>query len=161
MMRQFNLLMVVVLFVLLVFSSPGVNAEGENHKTWEGIQKLMSASEFKAAGLDKLSPRELQQLDQWLVHFLAYDSQQVVRDNNTIQKLQKQPVRHRIPGHFSGWDGNTVFTLDNGEVWKQRWSGIYRISLEDPEVEISKNPLGFYELKIVKTKRKVGVTRVK
>lgn len=158
-----NLRALTVLFLsaLLVFTVSAVNAEQDSHKTWAGIQKLMSAREFKAAGLDKLSPEELHQLDQWLVHFLAYDSQQVVRDDAAIQKLQKKPLRHRIPGHFSGWTGNTVFTLDNGEVWKQRLSGVYKISLDNPEVEISKNMFGYYELRIVKTRRKIGVTRVK
>ena len=37
----------------------------------------------------------------------------------------------------------------------------YFTSLEDPEVEISRNLLGYYELEIVKTGRRVGVTRIK
>src|SRR3954469_10874617 len=33
------------------------------------IQKMMSPTEFKAAGLDKLSPEQLQKLNEWLHGF--------------------------------------------------------------------------------------------
>ena len=129
--------------------------------TWTGIKQMMSAKEFHAAGLDKLSPGELRSLDTWMLHFLAYDSSQVVKADKVIKKLQKIPVRRRIKGHFHGWDGSTVFTLDNGEVWKQRLPGRYATSLDNPEVEIIRNLLGFYELRIVKSGSKIGVTRIK
>ena len=129
--------------------------------TWKGVKQMMSAKEFHAAGLDKLSTGELHSLDQWILHFLAYDSSQVVKTDKAIKKLQKVPVRHRLVGHFRGWDGDTVFTLDNGEVWKQRLPGRYATSLDNPEVEIIRNLLGFYELRIVKSGYKIGVTRIK
>lgn len=146
--------------LLLLLNLPATAAEKDTG-TWEGLKQMMSAEEFHAAGLDKLSAGELEHLDHWLLRFLAYDSQQVVHADETIKALQKVPVRHRIAGHFSGWDGDTVFTLDNGEVWKQRLSGRYAISLESPEVEIYKNVFGYYELKVVKTGRRIGVSRVK
>jgi len=155
------LLKIFLFLVLLIFTSLVSQAAEDSPKKWQGIQKLMTSGEFKAAGLDKLSPEELQQLDQWLIHFLAYDSEQIVHDDKTIQELQKKPIQRRIPGHFSGWTGKTVFTLDNGEVWRQRLPGVYKISLENPVVEISKNLIGLYELRVIKTGRRIGVTRVK
>ena len=139
-------------------SSP---AAGTAKGTWTGLRQMMGAEEFHAAGLDKLSPQELQRLDQWLKQFVAYDSEQIIKQDKDIQALQQVPVRRRIAGHFSGWSGDTIFTLDNGEVWKQRLSGRYFANLESPEVEIRKNMLGFYEMRIVKTGRKIGVTRLK
>lgn len=159
--RIFGVMKLVAFWGMLVLIIPAVNAEPDNHTKWEGIEHMMSTREFRAAGLDKLSPEELRQLDQWLVHFLAYDSQQVVRADDKIKKLQNKAVQHRIPGHFSGWTGKTIFTLDNGEVWRQRLPGIYKIKLENPVVEISKNLFGYYELRLVKTGRKIGVSRVK
>ena len=117
--------------------------------------------EFEAAGLGKLSPAELGELNEWMMKFLAYDSGQVIKSDEKIQELQNVPVRSRIVGSFKGWDGDTTFKLDNGEVWKQRLPGRYAVSLENPEVEISRNLLGFHELKIVQTGRRVGVTRLK
>ncbi len=150
------------LVILLNLSILTVNAE-ENvtRDTWHGLHEMMSSEEFKATGLDKLSTEELQQLDAWLIRFLAYDSKQVIQSDEKIQNLQKTPVRRRIAGHFSGWSGATIFVLDNGEVWKQRTTGSYAIAMENPEVEIVRNLFGFYELKIVKTGSKIGVTRVK
>ena len=138
-----------------------VAGEESDTPAWKGLNRMMSAEEFKQSGLDKLSPEELEQLDSWLLQFLVHDSEMVVKSDETIRELQRQPIRHRIIGHFRGWDGTTVFTLDNGEVWKQRLPGRYAVSLEEPEVEITKNLLGFYELRIVKTGRKIGVTRIR
>ncbi|MBF8270293.1 MAG: hypothetical protein HW386_2002 [Gammaproteobacteria bacterium] len=147
---------------LSAFTSMSVIAEGsESNGTWQGLKLMMSSEEFRAAGLDKLSTDELQQLDAWLVRFLAHDAQQVVHTDETIQELQKVPVQRRIAGRFTGWRGETVFQLDNGEVWKQRLSGRYAVVLENPLVEISRNLFGYYELRVVETGVKIGVTRLK
>lgn len=62
---------------------------------------------------------------------------------------------------FKGWSGKTVFYLDNGQVWRQRVSGRYTYMGEDNRVVISKNRLGFYEMRLVDADRSVGVKRVK
>lgn len=137
-----------------------VQAEEET-RSWHGIQKMMTPEEYRAAGLEKLSPDELGRLNQWMLRFLAYDSQIVVQSDAAVQKLQNTPVKRRIAGKFTGWDGKTTFTLDNGEVWRQRLPGRYAVVLENPEVEIFKNLMGFHELRIVKTGKRIGVSRVK
>jgi len=150
-----------ILFTAALGMTLTLSAADPKPTTWEGIERMMKAEEFKAAGLEKLTAEELAKLNQWLVHFLAYDSKQVIKTDENIQQLQNVPVRSRIVGKFRGWDGDTTFTLDNGEVWRQRIRGRYAVKLDNPEVEIAKNLLGFYELKVVQTGRRVGVTRVK
>ena len=145
---------------LITISISGFSAD-QKSGNWDGVRKMMSAEEFKAAGLDKLSPAQIHKLDRWFLRYLAYDAEQTVKADKKIHKLQKTGVRRRIVGHFSGWTGKTVFRLDNGEVWKQRIESRYAKSLENPEVEIKKNLFGFYEMKILKTGRRLGVTRVK
>lgn len=157
-LRQF--LMHLVLACLTVVTMPAQAAKPAPD-SWKGLQHMMTTEEFRAAGLDQLSPDQLARLNQWFLHFLAYDSQQVVNTDKTVQALQRAPLRHHIVGEFRGWSGKTVFTLDNGEVWQQRLPDRYFVSLDNPEVEIYKNLLGFYELKVVKTGRKIGVTRLK
>ena len=149
-----------VLFGVCLCLSLGLPAADRRPSAWEGLERMMAPEEFRAAGLQKLSPEELGKLNEWLVRFLAYDSAEVVRKDEKIQELQNVPVRRRIVGTFRGWSGDTTFTLDNGEVWKQRLPGRYAVNLDNPEVEISKNLLGFYELKVVQTGRRIGVTRV-
>jgi hypothetical protein len=152
----------VLAFSVLLSSCLALPAiAGEAGQGWQGIKKMMSAKEFKAAGLDRLTPAEIEALDDWMLRFLAHESQQVVRTDEKVQALQNAPVRRRINGTFKGWSGDTTFVLDNGEVWRQRLPGRYAVTLENPEVEISKNLLGFYELKVVATGRRVGVKRVK
>lgn len=70
-------------------------------------------------------------------------------------------LQARIVGEFRGWNGKTVFTLDNGQVWRQRASGKYTYLGDDTRVVISQNRWGFYDLRLVAADRKVGVTRVK
>ena len=154
-------LKVLIISMLLVFFSSQVTAQQAKSGNWDGLKKMMTAEEYEKTGLDKLSPEELKLLDRWFLKFLAHESEQLVKADKKIKKLQQQGVRRHIMGKFKGWTGKTVFRLDNGEVWKQRLGGRYAISLENPEVEISKNLFGFYEMKILKTGRRVGVTRVK
>jgi hypothetical protein len=160
-MRCKSLIHWPIITLLILFSVSATQAAEQKSGNWEGIKQTMTEAQFRATGLDKLSPPELRLLDRWLLKFLAHDSQQIVHNDKTIKKLQQVPVLRRIKGNFRGWSGKTVFHLDNGEVWKQRLSGRYAISLESPKVEIYKNLFGFYELKIVETGRKIGVTRVK
>ena len=151
-----------IVFSILVFTfSSASMAQKVKTGTWDGLRKMMTAEEFTKTGLDNLSEQELKLLDRWFLKFLAHDSQQMVKSDEKILKLQNEGVRRHIVGHFSGWTGKTVFRLDNGEIWKQRLSSRYAISLENPEVEIKKNLFGFYEMKILKTGRRVGVSRVK
>lgn len=140
---------------------PTITAVAEEARTWNGIEKMMKPEEFSAAGLAKLSPEELARLNQWMLRFIAYDAQQVVKTDSAVQELQNAPVRRRIAGQFTGWTGKTTFTLDNGEVWRQRLPGRYAVTLDKPEVEIYRNLLGFHELRILKTGKKIGVTRIK
>lgn len=151
----------IILAALVLALGLAATAAEPKSGSWEGLKNMMSAEEFRAAGLDNLSDEELRSLDRWLLKLLAHESQQLVKADEKIQELQKSGVRHRIVGHFSGWTGKTVFHLDNGEIWKQRLESRYAISLDNPEVEIKKNLLGFYEMKILKTGRRVGVSRVK
>jgi hypothetical protein len=151
---------IVTLGLILGFGSAAQAVE-KSSPIWQGLERMMTVEEFEAAGLRKLSPAELERLNEWMMHFIAHDSQQVVKTDEKIRDLQNEPVRRRIVGSFQGWDGNTTFTLDNGEVWKQRLPGKYSVELDNPEVEIRKNLLGFHELRVIQTGKKIGVTRLR
>lgn len=154
-----NLARLLCLSVALA-SAAGAAVAAEPGK-WKGVQEMMEEEEFRAAGLDKLTPEELERLNDWLARFIAQDAEHIVRTDEKLKSLQSAPVRRRIAGTFKGWSGDTTFHMDNGEVWKQRHGGRYFVNLENPEVEIYRNLMGFYEMKVVATGRRVGVTRVK
>lgn len=52
-----------------------------------------------------------------------------------------------IQGSFTGWSGHTLFTLDNGQVWRQSGGEVYVVpTVEDAIVELRKAPSGYYRL---------------
>lgn len=109
----------------------------------------MTQSELEATGVSKLSVEELAHLNQWL------EQRQILRDETPML------VSARILGEFEGWDGDTRFRLDNGQVWQQRVGGRYRAPMRtNPEVEIEHSRFGHY-LKVVETGRMVGVHRIR
>jgi len=52
-------------------------------------------------------------------------------------------IESRITGTFTGWRGNTVFKLDNGQVWVQADSSSYDTRLENPPVVIKRLGFGY------------------
>lgn len=87
------------------------------------LQQRMGAEAFKAAGLDKLSPQELQYLDAWLTDHSAKPATRVVdRSGAPVfypNSKERRPIEAHIVGRFDGWSGHNLVTLDNGQQWKQ------------------------------------------
>lgn len=71
-----------------------------------------------------------------------------------------EPFEARVLGGFTGWSGKTVFTLDNGQVWRQRHDTRYRYQGRDNRVRLEPNFLGFWEMTVLSTGRSVGVRRI-
>ncbi|MBA6413539.1 hypothetical protein H2508_10505 [Parahaliea sp. F7430] len=131
-------------------------------KDFPGIENLMSDAEYRAAGLDKLSPSERQALNQWLISYTVKDAQHLRSSSAELRQAEdKIRIEAQVKGAFKGWRGKTVFTLDNGQVWQQRLSGRFFYSGENRRVLIKKNLFGFYELTHVATGKTVGVSRKK
>ncbi|XOV81768.1 MAG: hypothetical protein ACFHXK_12905 [bacterium] len=162
------------------------------------LQKDMDEEEFRAAGLHKLTERELDLLNRWLGRSAVQQSSEAATtgratgvkpdtadsDQNTSSEIAQPPgkditefgqeqlevtvapevpsaIQARLTGEFRGWDGNTIFRLDNGQVWQQRVGGRYRSpKLTDPEVEVAKGRFGYY-LEILSSGRSVGVKRIR
>jgi hypothetical protein len=84
------------------------------------IQQMMTPEEFRAAGLNKLSPEELQKLDAWLQGYRQ------VAEKNAEKKATARAERpkmdlivSRVDGTFNGLTGRTLIRLEDGTVWKQ------------------------------------------
>ena len=71
-----------------------------------------------------------------------------------------EPFEAEIVGPFSGWSGRTVFTLSNGQVWRQRSGSDYRHTAEGQTVTVKKNFLGLWTLTVLSSGRTVGVYRI-
>lgn len=126
-----------------------------------GVRKLMSEEQFEAAGLNNLTPEQLKRLDAWLLQYTAGEAT-VLRDQNAeVREVESAYNVEAQAAEFRGWSGDTVFRLDNGQVWKQRLDGRFAYGGDDHRVRIERNFMGFFRLVHVATGRAVGVTRLR
>ena len=131
-------------------------------KDFPGIEKLMSAEDFTRAGLDRLTPEQVRALNDWLVRYTAGEAYVVQTTSEEVRAAVPEfRLEARIVPPFDGWSGQTLFRLDNGQVWRQRIKGRYMFSGDDTRVVITRNVLGFYNLTLVSTGRSVGVEPVR
>lgn len=102
---------------------------------FSSLEEQMTGKEFSAAGLGKLSQQELDALNAWIrSHSLAtLDTGAAVTAaaaatvptgdqrgfKTTKDKEDRTTITSAIVGRFSGWDGQTVFKLENGMIWAQ------------------------------------------
>lgn len=111
-----------------------------------GLQQRMSQAEFDAAGLSKLSPQELQNLDTWLNTHGKVTTKVVDASGAPVfypggGKYDK--IETHLVGHFDGWHGHNVMTLENGQVWKQVGSDAPACMTSDhPPVKVKPSFMG-------------------
>jgi len=79
-----------------------------------------------------------------------------VEDDTNLKKIQS-----RFVGEFTGWDGKTVFELENGQVWQQAESGRFTYRAVNPMITIKRGFLGSYILTVDDMNTTVRVKRIK
>ncbi|WP_298580654.1 hypothetical protein [uncultured Luteimonas sp.] len=142
------------------------------------LQQAMSAEEFKAAGLDKLSADELARLNAWLDRRVEQQASAAVAAaveqareegrNEVVEKNRgffhfgsEEPIEASIAGEFNGFGHGKRYTLDNGQVWEQTdsatLSGVRRTS---PKVRIKPGVLGVWWMRIDGYNTQAKVQRV-
>src|SRR5262245_30439349 len=98
-------------FKLLYAASPEMSGS---------IKEVMSPEEFKAAGLNKLSPDELQKLDAWLQGYRQVTEQKAEKKATArAERTKMDLIVSRVDGQFLGLTGRTIIRLEDGTVWKQ------------------------------------------
>ena len=112
--------LLVGLCVIIGFATPVGAAREEPPGS---IQQMMTPEEFKAAGLNKLSPEELQKLDAWLQGYRQV-TEQTAEKKATAKASAESHAKmdllvSRVDGTFNGLTGRTVIRLEDGTVWKQ------------------------------------------
>jgi hypothetical protein len=137
-------------------------ALAQDTATFPGVEALMTPEEYRAAGLEKLSPAEREALNKFLVRYTAEESQVLLNSDEEVKKaVEEQEIVAVIQQPFKGWSGDTVFRLDNGQVWQQRLRGNYYYVGSNPEIRITKNFMGFYKMELIENGKAVGVKRLK
>jgi len=96
------------------------SAHAAQEKMSEDIQQIMTPEEFKAAGLNKLSPDELARLNAWLQGYRQVTEQAAEKKATARASRTKLDVLvSRVDGTFDGLTGGTIIRLEDGTVWKQ------------------------------------------
>ncbi|PTT58280.1 MULTISPECIES: hypothetical protein [unclassified Stenotrophomonas] len=174
-MRFSRLRLLASAAVLLSLASPALA-----QRVVEGdLQQQMSPAEFKAAGLDKLSPAELTALNGWLqgkVAAVAADTREQVREQAREEGRQEvivknrgffdfgsnEPITSTLQGEFRGFGKARRFVLANGQEWEQSDDTVLSgVRKTNPAVSISPGLLGVWYLRVdgVNTRAKVRRTK--
>jgi hypothetical protein len=84
--------------------------------------------------------------------------------DETISNADSDPepgqITSRIIGEFGGWNGETVFELENGQVWQQSSNGLLIVKLTNPKVTIKKARFS-YKLSVEGYNSSVSVRKIK
>ena len=123
-------------------------AQPENPE-FPGMEKAMTPAEYEAAGLKKLDPAERAKLDEFLKNYVAVSNEKVA--TSAVDKAVKENkvsapeiINSRIVGPFTGYNGRTIFTLENGQRWAQsQRDSAYYPRMESPGVIIVKKGFGY------------------
>ncbi|MFC5577292.1 hypothetical protein ACFPOA_04585 [Lysobacter niabensis] len=136
------------------------------------IEQQMTPEQFKASGLEKLSPQELANLNAWLNNTLEVETtkaatlakDKVETENRGFLTFGKtDPIVGRIVGEFRGFAPGRSWTLDNGQVWEQVDSAsLAGARKTDPQVRITPSVMGNkWYMQIEGYNTRAGVRRVK
>lgn len=153
-MRHFLLFSVLA---LASWQAGAQSAEGGS------IKDRMSAEQFRAAGLHKLSDAELKQLDAWFSGEKTVVVEKVVERTVEVEKKEDfSDIHSNLIGEFRGWRGYTEFNLANGQVWMQAETGaLYTNKLTDPRVRLVHSNFSGWKLQVEGYNSWVKVKRVK
>ncbi len=159
---------------MLLLAAVPVSAD----RDFSTLEERMTGQEYRDTGLHKLSPEELAALNAWIRRHVPLSAEPLrapeadqpatastTEDTRGLRQRPEQadgPIVSRVVGPFTGWDGNTVFELENGMVWRQNESGTFYIpETHSAEVEISESLLGGWRLRVKGYNRRVSVERVR
>lgn len=82
-----------------------------------------------------------------------------------LKKPTADSIEARLLGDFTGWSGQTIFKLDNGQEWQQTRNYVRNYRPNEPvpaaRVTISKGMFGNYNLRVDGVKRVIQVKRIK
>ena len=139
------------------------------------VEQQMSADQFKAAGLDKLSAKELAALNAWLQQKVTTETavavekareegrKEVVEKNRGFFDFgSKEPIKSTIVGEFKGFTSGRQYTLENGQVWMQTDAAtLPGVRMTNPSVEIKPGILGVWFMQVKGYGTAAKVQRIK
>ena len=159
-MKKFLFALIALLAAHSAFSADGFSS----------LEEQMTGKEFMAAGLNKLSQEELDALNEWIrarslgtldapraaaaaaAASVPEDEPDTGGDRRGLpseKPADDSPIRSAIVGDFKGWDGQTIFKLENGMIWVQDdRDKFYARDIENPIAVIEPGMFDSWHLRI-------------
>jgi hypothetical protein len=149
-MNKLFLTVLVMMFSTIALAQP----------KFSSIEEQMTGNEYSATGMDKLSPEELAALNNWIrarslatldqVRPVANNSMDERGfENQKMSEMDRSTITTRLVGTFTGWDGETVFKLDNGMIWEQADKDKFYIKeIENPAITIEPGAFKTWKLSV-------------
>src|SRR6266481_5568062 len=87
------------------------------------IEKVMTADELRDTGIASLSMSQRRALDLWLNRYtttILKITPHLQAETPTMSGAQSNcspAIESTIAGAIEGWSGESVFKLDNGQIW--------------------------------------------
>lgn len=169
---------ILVALLALTTSLSAMAADG-----FSSLEEQMTGKEFMATGLGKLSQQELDALNAWVrSHSLGtLDTPTAAsaasstasaapvpsvaggdrRGLASDEGKDDSPIKSPILGEFTGWDGQTIFKLENGMIWVQDDRDKFFVKdLENPVAVIEPGLFSSWSLHIEGYKSECKVKRI-
>lgn len=126
---------------------------------------------FESAGLTKLSAQEFGSLNAWIEAYVDHETEKALRTgieanpNLPAQGAELHPnplevIESQIDGEFEGWNGDTTYRLQNGQLWQQASFSQGPARALNPTVIIFRQ-MGGYRMKVEGVPGVVAVKLVK
>jgi hypothetical protein len=154
--------------LLLTILTVALSASALGQQAFSSVEEQMTGAEFKASGLEKLTPTELAALNNWLrAHSLATLDASAMgtpatgSESQHIADMERTTITSKLVGKFSGWDGQTTFKLENGMIWQQTDKDKFYIKeIDNPVVVIEPGVFGTWKLSVEGYPSKCKVERI-
>lgn len=123
------------------------------------INALMSAADRQATGIDTLTPAQVAALSAWLDNYRVAAEWLAVTQAQGEDMVEpaEELIKTEIDGDFDGWVGDTVFRLQNGQVWQQIGPSAKYLFARSPRVTIART----YQMQVDGVTVELPVRRVR
>ena len=147
-------------------------ARAQQAPTATRIEQQMTSEQFRAAGLDRLTPEQLANLNAWLNRTLVVETEkaaaqakQRIEDDHRgfLSFGSSEPVLSSISGEFRGFSQGRRYALANGQEWEQVDAAtLAGVRLTDPQVKITPSVAGnTWYMQVGKYGTRAKVRRIK
>lgn len=162
--------------LLLVLAQPSAHAQTASTGS---LQDQMSAEQFRAAGLHKLSGAELAALTAWLQREVDQNSalavagareqtleegrqDVIVKNRGFLSFGSSEPITAMLQGEFNGFQKGRTYTLDNGQIWEQTdTSSLHGVRRQNARIRITPGMMEVWYLQVEGLNTRAKVKRIK